>query len=254
MNLPNRLRWLTLLIAPWLAFSAQAVKLSPTSMTLQVGESGIIKVSNVKGTATLTNSNPATAGSVMANGKIVVTANTLGSTTLSVTDSKGTKTAKVTVLASMSVSPGNAALGVGQSTQLTVSNANGKIKLKNSNSKVVKATLSGNVITLKGLKTGNASLTISDKKKKVVVPVSVTSVTPPPVSGSSNGRLLASNCFQCHGTNGSGGFDKLRGSDEVLEELREFASGKEGKGIMAAHAAGYTDAQMKAIADYLANQ
>ena len=27
-----------------------------------------------------------------------------------------------------------------------------------------------------------------------------------------NGRLLASNCFQCHGTNGKGpGFDKLAG-------------------------------------------
>ena len=66
------------------------------------------------------------------------------------------------------------------------------------------------------------------------------------------GRLLASNCFQCHGTNGSGGFDRIKGSTEVLSELRKFASGEEDPtGIMAAHAVGYTDEQLQLIADYL---
>lgn len=72
-------------------------------------------------------------------------------------------------------------------------------------------------------------------------------------SGNTNGRLLASNCYQCHGTNGTGGFDRIFKSDELLKELREFASGAEGPGIMAAHAQGYTDEQMQAIASYLAN-
>lgn len=72
------------------------------------------------------------------------------------------------------------------------------------------------------------------------------------------GRLLASNCFQCHGTNGSGGFDRLSGesADSLYNELREFAlkSGSDAyNDIMAAHAKGYTDAQMRAIATYLAN-
>ncbi|WP_425485618.1 c-type cytochrome, partial [Hydrogenophaga aromaticivorans] len=38
------------------------------------------------------------------------------------------------------------------------------------------------------------------------------------------GRLLASNCFQCHGTNGRGpGFERLAGesADEIYDELRE---------------------------------
>jgi len=73
------------------------------------------------------------------------------------------------------------------------------------------------------------------------------------LSGTTNGRLLASNCYQCHGTNGTGGFDRIYKSDELLKALREFASGAEGDGIMAAHAQGYTDAQMQAIASYLAN-
>lgn len=71
------------------------------------------------------------------------------------------------------------------------------------------------------------------------------------------GRLLASNCFQCHGTNGKGpGFDKLAGksANEIYKELREFRAGKEGNGIMARHAMGYTDAQLKQLAGYFATQ
>ena len=71
------------------------------------------------------------------------------------------------------------------------------------------------------------------------------------------GRLLASNCFQCHGTNGRGpGFDRLAGksASELYNELKEFQSGKEGNGIMAKHAMGFTDAQLRALADWLSKQ
>ena len=69
-------------------------------------------------------------------------------------------------------------------------------------------------------------------------------------------RLLASNCFQCHGTNGRGpGFDKLAGRSaaEVYKELKEFQSGKEGNGIMARHALAYTDQQLNQIAAWFAS-
>ncbi len=72
------------------------------------------------------------------------------------------------------------------------------------------------------------------------------------------GRLLASNCFQCHGTNGNpvGGFDRLAGesASEIYEELLEFRSGKEESGIMTLHARGYTDQQLRAIADFFSKQ
>ncbi|OQW86469.1 MAG: hypothetical protein BWK72_17200 [Rhodoferax ferrireducens] len=71
------------------------------------------------------------------------------------------------------------------------------------------------------------------------------------------GRLLASNCFQCHGTNGKGpGFDKLSGesASEIYKELKEFQSGKEGNGIMAKHAMGFTDAQLLSLSNWLATQ
>ena len=71
------------------------------------------------------------------------------------------------------------------------------------------------------------------------------------------GRLLASNCFQCHGTNGKGpGFDKLAGesTNEIYKELKEFQSGKEGAGIMTRHAMGYSDAQLRDLSTWLSAQ
>ena len=71
------------------------------------------------------------------------------------------------------------------------------------------------------------------------------------------GRLLASNCFQCHGTNGAGpGFDKLAGksANEIYKEMNEFRSGKEGTGLMAKHSMGYTDAQLRQLSQWLSTQ
>mgnify|MGYP000943615968 FL=1 len=71
------------------------------------------------------------------------------------------------------------------------------------------------------------------------------------------GRLLASNCFQCHGTNGKGpGFDDINGKSvgEIYRKLKEFQSGKEGNGLMTKHALGYTDAQMVALDKWLSTQ
>jgi len=63
------------------------------------------------------------------------------------------------------------------------------------------------------------------------------------------GRLLASNCSQCHGTLGTSGFGEIRGSDS--SELTEFATKTANRDIMAAHAQGYTPEQLQAIAAYL---
>jgi cytochrome c553 len=82
-------------------------------------------------------------------------------------------------------------------------------------------------------------------------------VLPAPAAEPPAGRLLASNCYQCHGTNGRGpGFDELAGKSarELYKDLKEFQSGEEGDGLMAAHARGYTDAQLQAIARFLSRQ
>jgi sulfide dehydrogenase cytochrome subunit len=68
-------------------------------------------------------------------------------------------------------------------------------------------------------------------------------------TASTEGRLLASNCFQCHGTLGTGGFEEIRGKS--ANELLEFQRKPAGRDIMAAHAQGYTPEQLGKIASYL---
>lgn len=66
-----------------------------------------------------------------------------------------------------------------------------------------------------------------------------------------NGRLLASQCFQCHGTNGRSvnDWDSILGESysEILEELAEYPTTH----IMGAQAVGYTLAERQALASYL---
>lgn len=69
------------------------------------------------------------------------------------------------------------------------------------------------------------------------------------------GRLLAAQCAQCHGTNGNGlGFDELAGepAGELYDELLEMKYRSRIEGIMDRQARGYSDAQLRQIADYLA--
>ena len=137
--------------------------------------------------------------------------------------------------------------------KVSVNNANGKIRLSNSNSTVASASLSGSTITVIGKTTGTSKITVKDNLTTQTIAVTV-ATPPPPVSGNTNGRLLASNCFQCHGTNGSGGFDSIMGENDLYQELQEFLNGQEdADGIMAAHLKGYTDEQLRAIANFLAN-
>ena len=81
-------------------------------------------------------------------------------------------------------------------------------------------------------------------------PVSAYTLTP--------GRLLAAQCAQCHGTNGNStnGWDSIAGESaaELIEEMQEFKSGGEDEPIMEAQAHGYSDAEIEALAEWLATQ
>jgi len=73
--------------------------------------------------------------------------------------------------------------------------------------------------------------------------------TPPP------GRLLAAQCFQCHGTNGQavGGFESISGKSAtaMLKELLEM-SRRRPESIMDLQARAYTPDQLRLISIYLA--
>jgi len=74
-------------------------------------------------------------------------------------------------------------------------------------------------------------------------------------AGPPEGRLLASQCFQCHGTNGQSksGIDSIAGKNasELYKDLLEMKA-KTTSDVMYQQAKVYTDAELKAIANYLA--
>lgn len=71
------------------------------------------------------------------------------------------------------------------------------------------------------------------------------------------GRLLASNCAQCHGaTDSAPGFDRLTGksASKLLRKMHQYQSGAEGEGIMTRHAMGYTEQQLRDLTQWLSQQ
>lgn len=163
----------------------------------------------------------------------------------------------------VTVSSKSVSMASGESRTVTVAKVSGTLAVRNSSPAVVSVTrVDASTYRISGSAAGRAEVKFKDERSDAKVKVDVTSAmtsTPPAAAtptGALSGRLLASNCFQCHGTNGTGGFDRLAGksANEIYGELREFASGKEdASGIMAAHAMGFTDAQLKSIASYFAS-
>jgi sulfide dehydrogenase cytochrome subunit len=71
--------------------------------------------------------------------------------------------------------------------------------------------------------------------------------------GTDDGRLLASGCFQCHGTSGlKGGFGTLAGVGklDMMNKLNDMRTKTARSNIMNPHARGYTTYQLSLIADY----
>lgn len=153
----------------------------------------------------------------------------------------------------VTATPGSVSLVAGSYQTVTISNIYGSVSLKNSKPEVITVSkVSANAYKVYGVTAGTAVIEFKDRRSTAKVYVTVTAQT----TATLNGRLLASNCFQCHGTNGSGGFERLAGNsaNEIYSELKEFASGAEdADGIMAAHAMGFSDAELRAIANYFAS-
>jgi hypothetical protein len=250
-------KWLIASTLILMTSALQAASLSKSSLTLTTGQSATVSVSKIKGSAQLINNSSeivsATLSSTTKGGNLQISGLKAGKTSLIVKDASGSKALSITVMSPMTLSSNTLSLASKETAKISILNSNGQIRLTNSNSTVASASLSGSSVTVTGKTNGTSKITVKDNLTTQILVVTV-ATPPPPVSGNTDGRLLASNCFQCHGTNGSGGFDDIMGKDDIYQELQEFVSGGEdADGIMAAHLKGYTDEQLRAIADYLAN-
>ena len=70
------------------------------------------------------------------------------------------------------------------------------------------------------------------------------------------GRVLASNCFQCHGTNGYAGELKIgeQSASSIISDINEMKTKDPRSNIMNVHAKAYTTEEIKIIAKYISKQ
>ncbi|MEX0614883.1 MAG: c-type cytochrome [Methylophaga sp.] len=74
-----------------------------------------------------------------------------------------------------------------------------------------------------------------------------------------NMRLMAASCAACHGTNGhsqSEHMPRLAGmdTDYFVERMLAFKAGEADSTVMHHHATGYTDAEIRQLAEFFAAQ
>lgn len=70
------------------------------------------------------------------------------------------------------------------------------------------------------------------------------------------GRVLASNCFQCHGTNGYAGELKIgeQSASSIISDINEMKTKDPQSNIMIVHAKAYTTEEIQLIANYISQQ
>ena len=74
----------------------------------------------------------------------------------------------------------------------------------------------------------------------------------------SRGALLASMCITCHGADGKGSkpVPAINGeeADDFVDLMKAFASGDEPTSLMDRHAQGYTEAELRQLAEYFSKK
>ncbi|MBU6283089.1 hypothetical protein KGQ64_12675 [bacterium] len=255
---------LTLAAIPATVEHATASTTLSRSIVLLSGDVSSMTIPSAGGVLGLTNSNPAAVSAAVSGATLSVTALAPGNAAIVVKEGRKTRAKlKVTVKAPMTVAPTTLAVPVAESVQARISNPLGPVVATSADTAVATVYLDGESVVVRGRAAGATTVTVRDSRTTVSVAVTVSAPGGGSggggggtVSGTTEGRLLASNCFQCHGTYGSGGFDRISGKSEteLIEELNEFlAGGEDPGGIMAAHLQGYTAAQLQAIARYLSH-
>jgi hypothetical protein len=154
-----------------------AMTVSPGSVSIVAGGSANIATANAAGGIAAASSNAAVATVSISGGVVTIYGNAAGSAVVAISDGTTTRTVAVTVTAivqSMSVSPGALSVAAGSMGTLTASQVNGTLAATSGNTTVAAVSVSGNVVTVRGLVAGSATVTLKDSKTTLSVPVTVT--------------------------------------------------------------------------------
>lgn len=182
--------------APGYADSS-GLSVTPNSVTIKIGATTTVAVTNNKGTVTVSNGDKSIVSSAYAKNVLTLKGVKAGSTNIQVKDSKTKKSIAVKVEATnMTVTPSAVTVKVGASTNLTVTGSNGTVSVSSANKAVATATYANAVVTVKGVAAGATTLVIKDSKLTLTIPVTVQANPVTPSAG--NYTLLAWNDLGMH--------------------------------------------------------
>ncbi|UCF92793.1 MAG: PQQ-binding-like beta-propeller repeat protein [Desulfobacterales bacterium] len=157
---------------------------NPATLTLPVGGVGTASVSGGTSPYAAYSYDPGVAAvelDAVSGDTLTVTGVDVGTTSIHVNDSEtGTGSIGVTVVSPLGVSPQTLSLGLGETGTIAVTGGYGVYSVASGNESVATASVSGGLVTINGIGSGNISVTVSDTSgQQTTVIVSVGSVATP---------------------------------------------------------------------------
>jgi hypothetical protein len=167
---------LVLVLGMGFTSATQAVQVTPTSLTLKVGASGNLALSDVAGRASVVVDKPAFATTrVTSRSAVNVRAVAPGAATVRISDRNGSVSVPVTVTPAipMTVAPSSLTVAAGNTAAITVSNPDGTVTVASSNPAIATVSYATGVAAVKGVAAGSATVTVKDGSTTRTVVVAV---------------------------------------------------------------------------------
>lgn len=171
---PLLMRLIVIVLALGYVTSALALNVSTRSVTVAVGQSATVRVSDTSGTVTVSSSAPSIATVSYASGVATITGVSPGTATVTVADRHDRVRISVTVVPALTVSPSSVQMPVGATATVNVTNATGTVTATSANTGVATVTYASGVATIRGVATGSTTVTIADSLNSRQVSVTVT--------------------------------------------------------------------------------
>lgn len=174
---------------------------SLTSVSMSIGESVNVLVTNPSGTVKVESSNASIASVAYSSNQATIKGIAAGLAYITIKDRYKSIKIPTTVNPRLSVMPASVTLDIGATATLMASNVSGTLTASSANMGIATVSVSNNLLTVKGNAAGLVNLTVKDSKSTLNVPVtvkapvSVLTVSPNPatVTVGSTTLLTASN-------------------------------------------------------------
>ncbi len=155
----------------------KGLKLMKQEVSLQIGETAKIEITEGNGAYTVKADNNKVKASVKENKTIVIEAVAVGKSVVTVTDTKSKKTAtiKITIteMPELTLEKTKVSMKIGETTEVNITNGNGEYTVK-ADDKVKASVKENKAIVIEAVAVGESVVTVTDTKSKKTATIKVT--------------------------------------------------------------------------------